>query len=102
MNLNLIFPFLTHLYVQCFTYMPTNLTLDGRLIKEAKRAGKHKIKKEAFNAALDECVRKRKQMRILEAFGTFEVAPPTPPAPNADRVSGERPSKVRGGTRRKS
>jgi hypothetical protein len=55
--------------------MPTNLALDDQLIEEARRAGKHKTKKEAVNAALDEYVRKRKQMRILEAFGTFSVAP---------------------------
>lgn len=55
--------------------MPTNLALDDHLIEEAQRAGKHKTKKEAVNAALDEYVRKRKQMRILETFGTFDVDP---------------------------
>ena len=56
-------------------HMATNLALDDRLIEEARRAGKHKTKKEAVNAALDEYVRKRKQMRILEAFGTFSADP---------------------------
>jgi hypothetical protein len=51
--------------------MPTNLALDDQLIEEARRAGRHKTKKEAVTAALDEYVRKRKQMRILDAFGTF-------------------------------
>ncbi len=55
--------------------MPTNLALDDRLIEEARRAGRHKTKKEAVNAALDEYVRKRQQLRILEAFGTFPVDP---------------------------
>jgi hypothetical protein len=55
--------------------MPTNLALDDHLIEEARRAGKHKTKKEAVNAALDEYVRKRKQVRILQAFGTFPVDP---------------------------
>ena len=55
--------------------MPTNLALDDDLIEEARRAGRHKTKKEAVNAALDEYVRKRKQMRILDAFGTFSVDP---------------------------
>jgi hypothetical protein len=55
--------------------MPTNLALDDQLIEEARRAGKHKTKKEAVNAALDEYVRKRRQMRILAAFGTFSVDP---------------------------
>ena len=52
-------------------HMPTNLALDDRLIEEARRAGGHKTKKEAVNAALDEYVRRRKQMRILDAFGTI-------------------------------
>jgi hypothetical protein len=55
--------------------MPTNLALDDQLIEEARRAGKHKTKKEAVNAALDEYVRKRKQMRILEAFDTLSMDP---------------------------
>ena len=56
-------------------HMPTNLALDDRLIEAAQRAGKHKTKKEAVTAALDEYVRKRRQMRILAAFGTFSVDP---------------------------
>ena len=55
--------------------MPTNLALDDQLIEEARRTGRHKTKREAVTAALDEYVRKRKQMRILEAFGTFPVDP---------------------------
>ena len=59
-----------------YIHMPTNLALDDRLIEEARRAGGHKTKKEAVNAALDEYVRPRKQMRILDAFGTvsFDAA----------------------------
>ena len=56
-------------------HMPTNLALDDRLIEAARRAGRHKTKKEAVTAALDEYVRRRKQMRILGAFGTFSVDP---------------------------
>ena len=55
--------------------MPTNLALDDRLIEDARRAGSHKSKKEAVTAALEEYVRKRQQMRILEAFGTFPIHP---------------------------
>jgi hypothetical protein len=56
-------------------HMPTNLALDDQLIEEARLAGRHKTKKEAVTAALDEYVRKRKQTRILDAFGTFAVDP---------------------------
>jgi len=52
--------------------MATNLALDDHLIEEARRAGGHKTKKEAVTAALDEYVRRHKQMRILDAFGTID------------------------------
>lgn len=55
--------------------MATNLALDDELIEEARRSGGHKTKKEAVTAALDEYVRKRKQMRILEVFGTIAFDP---------------------------
>ena len=58
-----------------YLHMATNLALDDRLIEDARRAGSHKSKKEAVTAALEEYVRKRQQMRILEAFGTFPVDP---------------------------
>jgi Arc/MetJ family transcription regulator len=56
-------------------YMATNLALDDALVEEARRAGKHKTKREAVTAALEEYVRRRKQVRILEAFGRFEFDP---------------------------
>ena len=56
-------------------HMATNLALDDKLIEEAQRAGKHKTKKEAVTAALAEYVKRRKQLRILDAFGTFEFDP---------------------------
>jgi Arc/MetJ family transcription regulator len=56
-------------------HMATNLALDDRLIEEARRVGQHKTKREAVSAALAEYVKRRKQRRILEAFGTFEFDP---------------------------
>lgn len=55
--------------------MATNLALDDHLIEEARRAGGHKTKKEAVTAALDEYVRRHKQMKILGAFGTVDFDP---------------------------
>lgn len=49
--------------------------IDDRLIEEARRVGKHKTKKEAVRAALGEYIQRRRQMRILEAFGSFEFDP---------------------------
>ena len=55
--------------------MATNLAIDDRLIDEARRVGKHKTKKEAVTAALDEYVRRRKQLEILELAGTIDYDP---------------------------
>lgn len=55
--------------------MATNLALDDDLIDEARRVGKHKTKKEAVTVALQEYIRSRKQLRILDLFGTIEFDP---------------------------
>jgi Arc/MetJ family transcription regulator len=56
-------------------HMATNLALDDSLIEEARRAGHHKTKREAVSAALEEYIRRRKQLRILEGFGKFDFDP---------------------------
>ena len=56
-------------------HMATNLALDDQLIEAAQRAGNHKTKKEAVTAALDEYIRRRKQLEILDAFGQFDFDP---------------------------
>jgi Arc/MetJ family transcription regulator len=52
--------------------MPTNLAIDDRLIEEARKIGHHRTKKEAVTAALDEYIRRRQQLGILELFDTVE------------------------------
>jgi Arc/MetJ family transcription regulator len=52
--------------------MPTNLALDDALIREAQEIGNHKTKEEAVTAALEEYIQRRKQLRILDLFGTIE------------------------------
>jgi Arc/MetJ family transcription regulator len=52
--------------------VPTNLAIDDRLIEEARQIGNHGTKKEAVTAALDEYIRRRKQMRILDLFDTID------------------------------
>ncbi len=52
--------------------MATNLAIDDRLIGEAQKLGRHRTKKEAVNAALDEYVRRRRQLEILSLAGTIE------------------------------
>ena len=55
--------------------MATNLGLDDDLIREAQKLGKHRSKKEAVNAALDEYVTRRKQLGILKLFGKIDYDP---------------------------
>jgi hypothetical protein len=52
--------------------MATNLAIDDKLIAEAKRIGRHKTKKEAVTAALDEYIQRRKQLGIISLFGTID------------------------------
>jgi Arc/MetJ family transcription regulator len=55
--------------------MPTNLAIDDRLLDEARKIGNHKTKKETVSAALSEYVARRKQLKILELFGTIDYDP---------------------------
>lgn len=52
--------------------MPTNLAIDDRLIIEAQKLGRHRTKKDAVTAALDEYIQRRKQQGILSLFGTID------------------------------
>ena len=52
--------------------MPTNLAIDDRLIEEARKLGRHRTKKDAVTAALDEYIQRRKQQDILPLFGTID------------------------------
>lgn len=55
--------------------MATNLAIDEGLIEAARQVGKHRTKKEAVTAALDEYIRRRRQLRILDSFGTVDFDP---------------------------
>ncbi len=55
--------------------MATNLDIDDKLIDEARRVGNFRTKKEAVTAALDEFIRRRKQLEILNHFGTIDFDP---------------------------
>lgn len=55
--------------------MATNLALDDKLIVEAQRIGKHKTKKDAVTAALEEYIRHQKRIQLIESFGTFDFDP---------------------------
>ena len=55
--------------------MATNLDLDDELIEAAVKAGGHRSKKEAVTAALEEYVRYRQRLQILDLVGTIDYDP---------------------------
>lgn len=55
--------------------MATNLDLDDNLISEAQKIGNHKTKRETVMIALSEYIQKKRQLSILDNFGTIEVDP---------------------------
>ena len=52
--------------------MATNLALDEKLIDAARRVGKHRTRKAAVTAALEEYVQCREQLGILDLVGKIE------------------------------
>jgi hypothetical protein len=58
-----------------FLNMATNLQLDDQIVQEALRLSGKRTKREAVNEALLEYVQRKKQLEILEFFGTMEFDP---------------------------
>lgn len=52
--------------------MATNLAIRDELINEAVKAGGHKTKKEAVTCALETYIQHKKQLKILDLFGTID------------------------------
>lgn len=52
--------------------MATNLALDDSLIDEAVVVGHHVSKKSAVTAALKEYIQRRKQIEIIDFFGSVD------------------------------
>lgn len=55
--------------------MPTRITLDDRLIEAAKRAGRHRTKKDAVTAALREYIEHQKRLHLIAMFGQVDFDP---------------------------
>ncbi|SFJ25896.1 type II toxin-antitoxin system VapB family antitoxin [Planctomicrobium piriforme] len=55
--------------------MTTNFALDSKLVEQARLIGGHKTKKAAVTAALQEYVRIRMQLKILDLAGTIDYHP---------------------------
>jgi len=57
------------------SHMATNLAIDERILDEALRVGGHKTKKATVTEALVEYIRRRKQRKIIDLFGTVDFDP---------------------------
>lgn len=56
-------------------WVATNLALDDKLLEEALKIGGRATKKDTVTEALEEYIRRRKQARITELFGTIDFDP---------------------------
>ena len=52
--------------------MGTNLDIDDELLEQALRVGGHRTKKATVTEALKEYIQRRKQLEILEVFGSVD------------------------------
>ena len=55
--------------------MATNLALDDRLLNEALKIGGRASKRETVTEALQEYISRRKQLRVLDLFGSIDYDP---------------------------
>lgn len=55
--------------------MATNLAIDADLLERALKVGRLRTKKETVNQALREFVNRRKQLEVIELFGTLDPDP---------------------------
>ncbi len=52
--------------------MATNLDIDDKLIIKAQKIEHHKTKKEAVTTALKEYITHKKQLEVIDIFGSIE------------------------------
>ncbi len=52
--------------------MATNLAIDDKLIIKAQKIGNQKTKKEAVTTALKEYIAHKKQLEVIDLFGSIE------------------------------
>jgi Arc/MetJ family transcription regulator len=52
--------------------MPTNLSIDDKLLVRAQKLGRKRTKKDTVNEALSEYIQRREQKKALSLFGTVD------------------------------
>lgn len=55
--------------------LPTNLSIDDKLLNDALRIGGHRTKRETVNEALQEYIQRRRRRRFTKLFGTIDFRP---------------------------
>jgi hypothetical protein len=55
--------------------MATNLAIDDELLIEAQKVGGHRTKKDTVNEALREYILRRRQLKVVDIFGTIDFDP---------------------------
>jgi hypothetical protein len=55
--------------------MATHLTIDDNLIERVLAVAEQKTKEAAVTEALEEYIRRREQMKIIDLFGTIDFDP---------------------------
>jgi hypothetical protein len=55
--------------------MATNLGIDDKLLAEALKVGGQKTKQATVNLALSEFIKRRRQLKAIELFGTIDFDP---------------------------
>jgi hypothetical protein len=53
----------------------TNLQIDNKLLNKALKIGGQRTKKATVTEALEEYIRRREQLKIIELFGTIDFDP---------------------------
>ena len=52
--------------------MATNLSIDEKLLDEAKELGRFKTKRETVNMALQEFIQRRRQLEVLPLYDSID------------------------------
>ena len=55
--------------------MATNLSINEQLLEEAKLLGGHRTKRDTVDEALREYINRRKRVKIIDEFSTFDFDP---------------------------
>ena len=55
--------------------MLIHVTIDDKLVEEARTIGQHQTETETITAALQEYIQRHKQRQILSLFGTIDYDP---------------------------